>query len=41
MTLNLFPLYMLYRRRGLCPLFSHWAARRDYFNPRKLIERSR
>lgn len=38
MTGDLFPLFMIYRRRGLDPLSSHWAARRDYFNPRKLIE---
>lgn len=34
---DLYPLYMMYRRRGLCPLFSHWAARRDWFTPRKCI----
>lgn len=26
---RLYPLYMAYRARGLCPLFAHWAARRD------------
>ena len=35
---ELYPLFMIYRRRGLCPLSSHWAARRDYFNPRKLVD---
>lgn len=37
LSANLYPLYMMYRRRGLCPLSSHWAARRDWFNPRKCI----
>ena len=38
LTANLYPLYKMYRARGLCPLSSHWAARRDWFNPRKLVE---
>ena len=32
---QLYPLFKFYRQRGLDPLSSHWAARRDFYTPHR------